>query len=74
MNYFTVTEYIFKDNQVYNYPSFKINTIDNLLDIIHEKYPDKKTYLTHTEGTNEYLIKFTNYDNNLFYLKKSIIK
>ena len=71
MNYFTVTEYIFKDKQLYNYPSFKINTIDNLLDIIHEKYPDKKTYLTHTEGTDEYLIKFTNDDKNLFYLKKN---
>ena len=71
MNYFTVTEYIFKDKQLYNYPSFKINTIDNLLDIIHEKYPDKKTYMTHTEGSDEYLIKFTNDDKHLFYLKKN---
>ena len=36
-----------RNDIVYNNPSFEIDTIDNLLDIIYEKYPDKKTYLTH---------------------------
>ena len=70
MDNFTVTEFFFKNDIVYNNPSFEIDTIDNLLDIIYEKYPDKKTYLTHTEGSDEYLIKFTNDDKHLFYLKK----
>jgi len=62
-----LTEYYFDNNILYTLSSKFYDSIDESLNNIFSVYKGYKIYMTHTDGDNYYVVKFTNNDK-LFYI------
>jgi len=66
MKKYIVIEYIHKDNILYTV-SNEFKDLYEIIKMISEKYPNKKHYMTLSEGDDKYIIKF-NEDDNIFFI------
>ena len=62
-----LTEYYIDNNILYTLSSKFYDSIDESLNDILNSYKGYKTYMTHTDGDNYYVVKFTNNDK-IFYI------
>jgi len=62
-----LTEYYFNNNILYTLSSKFYDSMDESLNDIFTSYKGYKTYMTHTEGDNYYVVKLVN-NNKFFYI------
>lgn len=62
-----LTEYYIDNNILYTLSSKFYDSMDESLNDIFTSYKGYKTYMTHTECDNYYVVKFTNNDK-IFYI------
>ena len=62
-----LTEYYFDNNILYTLSSKFYDSMDESLNHIFNSYKGYKTYMTHTDADNYYVVKFTNNDK-IFYI------
>ncbi len=62
-----LTEYYFDNNILYTLSTTSCDTMEQSMNKINESYKGYKTYMTHTDGDNYYVIKFVNNDK-IFYI------
>ena len=62
-----LTEYYFDNNILYTLSNKFYDSMDESLNDILNSYKGYKTYMTHTDGDNYYVVKFTNNDK-IFYI------
>ena len=62
-----LTEYYFDNNILYTLSGKLYDSMDESLNDIFTSYKGYKTYMTHTDGDNYYVVKFTNNDK-IFYI------
>lgn len=68
-----LTEYYFNDNILYTLSSTSCDTMEQSMNKINENYKGYKTYMTHTDGDNYYVVKFVNNDK-IFYIIQLVDK
>jgi hypothetical protein len=62
-----LTGYYFDNNILYTLSSKFYDSMDESMNHIFSSYKGYKTYMTHTDGDNYYVVKFTN-NYKLFYI------
>ena len=62
-----LTEYYFDNNILYTLSTTSCDTMEQSMNKINGSYKGYKTYMTHTDGDNYYVIKFVNNDK-IFYI------
>ena len=62
-----LTEYYFDNNILYTLSTKFYDSMDKSLNHIFNSYEGYKTYMTHTEGDNYYVVKLVNNDK-IFYI------
>ena len=65
MKKYIAIEYIYEDNILYT-ESKEFKDLYEIIKMISEKYPNKKHYMTLSEGDDKYIIKFCDDDKNYF--------
>jgi len=68
-----LTEYYFNDNILYTLSTTSCDTMEQSMDKVKDSYKGCKTYMTHTEGDNYYVVKFVNNDK-IFYIIQLVDK
>jgi len=69
MTKYIAIEYNYEDNILYTI-SNEFNDLYGIIKMISEKYPNKKHYMTFSEGDDKYIIKFNEDDNNFFIVQE----
>tara|TARA_B110000285_G_C14817097_1_gene464717 strand:+ start:322 stop:558 length:237 start_codon:yes stop_codon:yes gene_type:complete len=62
-----LTEYYFNDNILYTLSTTSCDSMEQSMDKIKDSYKGYKTYMTHADGDNYYVVKFVNNDK-IFYI------
>ena len=62
-----LTEYYFNDNILYTLSTTSCDTMEQSMNKINDSYKGYKTYMTHADGDNYYVVKFVNNDK-IFYI------
>lgn len=72
MTKYLVNEYFYEDNILYteSKESKEFKDFYEIIKMIGEKYPNKKHYMTFSEGDDKYIIKFNDDDNNYFIVQE----
>ena len=70
MTKYLVSEYFYEDDLFSILPHKTYNNLSEIIKMISEKYPNKKHYMTLSEGDDKYIIKFNEDDNNYFIVQE----
>jgi hypothetical protein len=68
-----LTEYYFNDNILYTLSTTSCDTMEQSMNKINDSYKGYKTYMTHADGDNYYVVKFVNNDK-IFYIIQLVDK
>jgi hypothetical protein len=70
MTKYLVSEYFYEDDLFSVLNTKTYNNLSEIIKMISEKYPNKKHYMTLTEGDDKYIIRFNDNDKICFLIEE----
>ena len=70
MTQYLVSEYFYEDDLFSILPHKLFNNLNEIIQMITEKYKDMKHYMTLTEGDDKYIIRFNDNDKICFLIEE----
>jgi hypothetical protein len=71
MTKYTAIEYTYENNMLTAEPK-EFNDLYEIIKMISVKYPNKKHYMTFTEGDDKYIIKFNDENEKNYFIVEEV--